>query len=380
LGLAWPGSVCVLLFLPGPLWEHEHRGFRVAPPRDTRSSFGGLGVQGLMAASALIPAATGFLADVGQLLDVVQRGSVGGDLVPVEVSLWQPETLVPMALAIAMAFFYLQAIEAVGSAVAAALRVGSGLDPRSQLRKRERFCTAWGEAVYFAIQVFVNYRLFSGASWFWPSGWDLLMADTDNATPTGDAAAPLYHCAREMRTYYVLEFGWYSMCLVVLFSKKRRSDFLEMLAHHVITSVLIFTSYSFGYLRIGIVVMNLHNLFDPFLNVAKCCHYAFKGPLHALADVSFGLGAVVFLVSRLVLLPIVVYFAWGAHWACTMLLCMLYPIHLFWFYLILKVAKKALVGGTVKNDERSDSESEDEEPEAGTGKHTGQDDCSKKKK
>jgi len=349
-----------------------------------------------MAAPALLPAATGFLADVGQLLSVVQGGGVGGDLVPVEASFWQPGTLVPMALAIVMAFFYLQAIEAVGSAVAAALRVGSGLDPRRRLRKRERFCTAWGEAVYFAIQVFVNYRLFSGFSWFWPSGWDLLMADTGKPTPTGDAAAPVYHCAREMRTYYVLEFGWYSMCLVVLFFKKRRSDFLEMLAHHVITSVLIFTSYSFGYLRIGIVVMNLHNLFDPFLNVAKCCHYTFKGPLHVLADVSFGLGAVVFLVSRLVLYPVATYYMWfylvafpGAHpiwdatvdqWACKILLCMLYPIHLFWFYLILRVAKKALVGGTVQNDERSDSESEDEEPDAGTGKHTGQDDSSKKNK
>jgi len=349
-----------------------------------------------MAASALVPAATSFLADVGQLLNVVQGGSVSGDLVPVEASLGQPETLLPMALATTMAFFYLQAIEAVGSAAAAALRVGSGLDPRRRRRKRERFCTAWGEAVYFAVQIFVNYRLFSGASWFWPSGWEALMADAGTAVPTGGAAAPPYHCAREMRTYYVLEFGWYSMCLVVLFFKRRRSDFLEMLAHHVITSVLIFTSYSCGYLRIGIVVMNLHNLFDPFLNVAKCCHYAFKGRLHALADVSFGLGAVVFLASRLVLYPVVIYHAWSfaaAHpgtepvrgatfdlWACRVLLCMLYPIHLFWFCLILKVAKKALVGGTVQNDERSDGESEDEEPGAGAGKHGGEGGCSDKKK
>lgn len=354
-----------------------------------------------MAAPSLLPAAAGFLADVGQLLDVVQGGSPARELAPVEVSFGRPETLVPLALAMVMAFFYLQAIEAAGYVAAATLRVGGGLDPRRRSRKRERFCTAWGEAVYFAIQVFVNYRLFSGASWYWPSGWDLLMADTGQMTPMGDAAAPLYHCAREMRTYYVLEFGWYSMCLVLLFFKKRRSDFLEMLAHHAITSVLIFTSYSFGYLRIGVVVMNLHNLFDPFLNVAKCCHYAFKGPLHVLADVSFGLGAVVFLASRLVLYPVVIYHAFIHHvwfhtitypgedpvwdapvdrWACIILLCMLYPIHLFWFYLILKVAKKALVGGTVQNDERSDSESEGEEPDASIGKQGGQPDCSKKKK
>ncbi|CAK0795279.1 unnamed protein product, partial [Prorocentrum cordatum] len=315
----------------------------------------------LMAASVLPPAAAGFLADVGQFLYVVRGGSPDGGVVPVDVSIARPDTWAPFVLSAVVAFFYLQAIEAVGRAVAAVLRVGSGLDLARLSRKRERFCTAWGEAVYFAIQVFVNYRLFGGASWYWPSSWGLLMAEVGKETLRGESAPPLYHCTREMRTYYLLEFGWYSMCLVVLFFKKRRSDFLEMLAHHAITSVLVFTSYSYGYLRVGVVVMNLHNLFDPLLNVAKCCHYAFKGPLHILADVSFGLGAVVFLVSRLVLYPLAIYHVWlylfasrvfaspGAQpawaatadqWACLVLLCMLYPIHLFWFYLILKVAKK----------------------------------------
>jgi len=351
---------------------------------------------GPMAESVLLSSGVDFLADVQHLIAVVRGGGPGGEDVPVEVSVARLETLVPVVVAVVVMFFCTRAIEAAGWAVAAALGVGGGLSSRRSLQKRERFCTAWGEAVYFAVQIFVNYRLFSGASWFWPSGWEALMADAGTAVPTGGAAAPPYHCAREMRTYYVLEFGWYSMCLVVLFFKRRRSDFLEMLAHHVITSVLIFTSYSCGYLRIGIVVMNLHNLFDPFLNVAKCCHYAFKGRLHALADVSFGLGAVVFLASRLVLYPVVIYHAWSfaaAHpgtepvrgatfdlWACRVLLCMLYPIHLFWFCLILKVAKKALVGGTVQNDERSDGESEDEEPGAGAGKHGGEGGCSDKKK
>jgi len=206
----------------------------------------------------------------------------------------------------------------------------------------------------------------------------------------------VYHCAREMRTYYLIEFAWYSMGMVLLFFKKRKSDFLEMLAHHAITSVLIFISYSYGYIRIGIVVLMLHNLFDPFLNLAKCCHYAFKGSLHALADVSFGLAAMVFLVSRLVLYPVVVYNVcfhttpypgtvpfWGAtveQWICRICLVMLYPLHLFWFYLICKVAKKALIGGTVQKDERSDSEDEDGEPDGTTGKQPLQDNGSKKKK
>lgn len=350
----------------------------------------------------LLPAAGAFLADIGQLADVLLGNSKGGDVVAAQVSAWQPETLVPMVVAIVLAYFYLQAIETGGYAVAAALGVGSGMERARRERKRERFCTAWGEAVYFSIQVLVNYRLFSATSWYWPSNWDLLMDDGRKAVQGSSDATGLYYCTREMRTYYVLEFGWYAMNLGMLFFKKRRSDFLEMLAHHVITSALIFMSYSVGLLRIGIVVMNLHNLFDPFLNVAKCCHYAFKGkagqpdgPLHILADIAFGLGLVVFLASRLIMYPYAIYHAWfftagadpiwdatSVQWACKILLCMLYPIHMFWFYLILKVAKKALVGGTVQNDERSDSESEDDEPpaKAGDKQEARKDDCMKKKK
>jgi len=347
---------------------------------------------------ALLPAAGAFLADIGQLADVVMGNSRGGDIVVAQVSIAQPETLVPMALAIVLAYFYLKAIEAGGYAVAASLGVGRGMERPRRERKRERFCTAWGEALYFAIQVFINYRLFSSTSWYWPSNWDLLMDDGRKAALQGGDAAQLYRCTREMRTYYTLEFGWYAMNLGLLFFKKRRSDFLEMFAHHVITSALIFLSYAFGFMRIGIVVMNLHNLFDPFLNVAKCCHYAFKGPLeplHIFADISFGVGLVVFLASRLVMYPYAIYHAWfftagpdpiwdatADEWVCKILLCMLYPIHMFWFYLILKVAKKALIGGTVQNDERSDSESEDDEP-ANTSVKQQQlrkDDCMKKKK
>ncbi|CAK0837473.1 unnamed protein product [Prorocentrum cordatum] len=345
-----------------------------------------------MAGAVLLPAAEGLLADVWQLLGGVWAGGgLGGDPVPVDVSAARPESLLPLAVATVVSFFYLQAIEAAGAVVATALGVGSALDPKRRSAKRERFCTAWGEAVYFTVQVVVSYRLFGGTSWYWPSGWDTLTAENLE----GDPSPPVYRCAREMRTYYVIEFGWYSMGLAMLFLKKRRSDFLEMLSHHAITSTLIFTSYTYGYIRVGIVVMTLHNLFDPFLNIAKCCHYALKGPLHVIADINFGMASVVFLISRLLMYPVVVYNVWFHNimypgkvpvwdatvdqWICKICLVMLYPIHLFWCYLLLKTAKKALRGGTVQKDERSDSE-DGEEPDHSTGKQAVKDCDSSKRK
>merc|ERR1711957_193236 len=146
----------------------------------------------------------------------------------------------------------------------------------------------------------------------------------------------------------------------------------EMVFHHIVTSLLIGLSYWLWSLRNGVVVMMIHNLFDPFLNIAKCAHYAFTGHAHAIADVSFGVGAVVFLVTRLIFLPYAIYclivYGTPAEYHpyqivlnfLTALLSLLYPLHLFWFSLILKVAYKALFSGTVQGDERSDSEDEDD--------------------
>lgn len=343
---------------------------------------------GVMAEPAMLLAARALLADVGQLVGGVQAGGMdpGGDAVPVDITVARPETLLPLALASVMMMFYLRVIEAAGWAVAAALGVGGGLDSKRRSAKRERFSTAFGEAVYFGVQMVAGYRLFGGTSWYWPSGWDTL-SHSDQlglAIMEGDPSPPVYHWAREMRTFYLIEFGYYSMSVVMVLVKKRRSDFLEMLAHHLISSVLISMSLTYNYVRIGIVIMALHNMFDPFMNMAKCCHYAFKGSLHVLADINFGICLVMFLISRLVLYPIVVYKVcflsiaypgkvpvWDAtvdQWICKVCLLLLFPLHLFWFYLMMKVAVKALRGGGVQKDERSDSEDEDDKPDNGSGK------------
>ncbi|KAJ1479651.1 hypothetical protein T484DRAFT_1813517 [Baffinella frigidus] len=54
----------------------------------------------------------------------------------------------------------------------------------------------------------------------------------------------------------------------------------------------------------GAVVMFLHNLFDPFLHLAKCCNYA-KVPI--LPDVAFVACMITFAVSRLYYYPICIW-------------------------------------------------------------------------
>jgi hypothetical protein len=122
--------------------------------------------------------------------------------------------------------------------------------------------------------------------------------------------------------------------------------------------------------------MVCHSAFDPFLNAAKCFHYIFpkKSPWHMLADVNFAVCAIVFFVFRFIMYPQVIWAALFSgqelsDWAnCSyvenslkVMLCLLLPIHAFWFYLIMRVLIKALGGGTVQGDARSDDEDEEED-------------------
>jgi len=138
-------------------------------------------------------------------------------------------------------------------------------------------------------------------------------------------------------------------------------------------------SYMIGNVRIGIVVYLLHNAFDPFLHLAKCCHYL-KIPI--IPDVSFASCAVIFAVSRLYYYPIAIWHAWTGVCPQTYKVCeggiggrslsetsligllsALVPIHLLWFYMILRVIKKSLLSSGVQGDVRSDSEDEEDEEE-----------------
>jgi hypothetical protein len=57
--------------------------------------------------------------------------------------------------------------------------------------------------------------------------------------------------------------------LVVL--DTRRKDFLQMSAHHVVTILLLTLSFAASHMRVGAVVIVLHNISDPFLQFAKLC-------------------------------------------------------------------------------------------------------------
>lgn len=197
--------------------------------------------------------------------------------------------------------------------------------------------------------------------WVWPSAkWWIGFADGGHEIMRSD-----------LRCYYIMYVARYAQGIVSVFLEPKRKDFLEMVIHHVVTVVVIFISYVYGWNRIGAVVMVLLDPGDVPLHLAKLCKYTAEATQRQvwqfLADRLFEVFAVVFFVTRLCIFS---YVCWSAHieatryfpkglpeWTCVALLYTLLLLQMWWFLLIIKVALKILQGHAV-DDPRSDDEDE----------------------
>lgn len=144
------------------------------------------------------------------------------------------------------------------------------------------------------------------------------------------------------RVYYFLEVSYYIYCSIALFFEPKGRDFVQMLVHHIVTLSLMLLSYYFCYLRIGIVVMVLHDVADPVLEVAKLCNYF---GFRLAANVVFSVFAAVFIYTRNYLFPkkilLVVWRARGKYYLVDLffaLLASLEVIQLIWSAVIVRMA------------------------------------------
>jgi len=175
--------------------------------------------------------------------------------------------------------------------------------------------------------------------------------------------------------YYHIQLGCYIHQL--LWTEVSRSDAVEMIIHHFVTISLLIISFLTNFVRVGSVILLLHDLSDIFLEVAKVLNYSSK-PLHrhwlkAAVDGIFAIFAVTFFVTRLVIYPGRVLYSmhtegkatvgvefWGAY-IFPPLLWALQILHVFWFYLIAKMIFKLLFTN-IEGDERSDADEDEDSP------------------
>ncbi|XP_040267862.1 ceramide synthase 2 [Bufo bufo] len=175
--------------------------------------------------------------------------------------------------------------------------------------------------------------------------------------------------------YYMIELGFYwSLLFRVAFDVKRK-DFKEQIVHHVATLVLISFSWCANYIRVGTLVLVIHDASDFFLESAKMFNYAgWKETCNNL----FVVFALVFIITRIIIFPfwilhctwvypLEIYQPFFGYYFFNVMLWVLQSLHVFWAYLILGMAHKFLTG-KLEQDERSDKDEtdipdeDDEEP------------------
>ncbi|SPQ19822.1 753118c8-fda4-43e6-9521-3727d64494d4 [Thermothielavioides terrestris] len=185
--------------------------------------------------------------------------------------------------------------------------------------------------------------------------------------------------AAVFKFYYLFQAAfWVQQAIVmVLGQEKRRKDFRELVAHHIITIALIGLSYRFHFTYMGIAVYITHDISDFFLAISKSLNYL----SHRLQVPAFALCIAVWIYQRhylnlSILRSVATEFAtvgpFGLDWPaqqykCRLsqavtfaLLAALQALNLFWLGCLLRSAYRFVALG-VARDERSEGEEDEAE-------------------
>ncbi|XP_072457060.1 ceramide synthase 4-like isoform X2 [Notamacropus eugenii] len=215
----------------------------------------------------------------------------------------------------------------------------------------KKFSESCSKFVFYSCSSFGGLFIFCNETWFGQPEtiW--------NGYPKQPLQPALY-------LWYILELSFYLSLLVTLTHDVKRKDFIVSIIHHFTTITLLSFSYSANLLRIGTLVMILHDVSDIFLEASKMLNYA---KWDKAKNIMFIIFAVVFFISRLIFFPNKVIYTsyhvlktnnqlfFGYYFSISLLLVSL-SLNLYWSLLILKMLYKCFSEGQVKNDARSDTE------------------------
>lgn len=165
--------------------------------------------------------------------------------------------------------------------------------------------------------------------------------------------------------YYMISMAFYWSLTASQFVDVKRKDFWQMFVHHMITIVLIALSWVCNLHRVGSLVLLVHDCADIFLEAAKITKYA---QYQKVCDTIFAVFTVVWIITRLVLYPRIIYSTsveapsilpmFPAYYIFNTLLILLLVLHVCWTYLIIQIAVKAIKSGQMEGDVRSSSSDE----------------------
>lgn len=167
--------------------------------------------------------------------------------------------------------------------------------------------------------------------------------------------------------WYLVELGFYISLLITLPFDIKRKDFKEQVVHHFVALGLIAFSYSSNLLRIGSVVLIVHDSSDYLLEACKMFNYTH---FRRVSNTLFIIFSLVFFYTRLIYFPTQVIYStlfdsikdsgpFFGYYYFNILLLILLILNVYWFCLITRMIFSFLRKGQMTKDIRSDAEESD---------------------
>ena len=260
-------------------------------------------------------------------------------------------------------------------------------DPLSPAVALKKWCDqAWQFAIHATMAVWEVRLLLQHPAWW--------------ADPRHRIGCPgSYAISAELEAFFVLQFVlWAFTGVSCKWFEERRKDYVEMMAHHVLTVALILTAQLNGETAFGLVVLAVHDTSDVFLDLMKMANYLKVEGRHGLfiTEICFMLNTyVAWPYLRLYVYPVFVISgqflgyqdkctgvdgfvttAWDVRrvplWitARTAGLSILFLLHIFWWYILNRIGFKLVMGqsGRTAGDEEYEISMKDKKKDKKGGK------------
>lgn len=161
--------------------------------------------------------------------------------------------------------------------------------------------------------------------------------------------------------YYMMSLGFYWSMTLTHFVETRRKDFYQMFFHHLVTIALIVFSFTCNFVRIGSLILIVHDIADIPLHMSKMLIYL---EWKRLCDAVFSFFSILWIITRCGIYPfwIVSNTLFDAanqvpmhpvYYIFNVLLGLLAVLHYYWTYFILRIIVNTAIKGKVEDDRSS---------------------------
>ena len=213
-----------------------------------------------------------------------------------------------------------------------------------------KFCDSSWHLLYYSLYCIYGIYILHNKPWI----WDMRECWKDY---------PFRDYDEDVFWYYMIPLGFYLASTLTFLYQHQRKDALQMFLHHLVTLMLIVTSWAVNLIKVGSTILLVHECADIPLLLTKLCGYVGRKELQNGSFIAF---FILWIFTRLGLFPFwimrqgvfVSYFLdeiYPVYYLINGLLVILLAFHVLWTVLIIKVLVRKFRYNEGK-DVRSESE------------------------